>query len=151
MTLRRLLPLGVFIIALSQHQQLFAQANTPILTRARPDVSQSYMWIDGANFDSETRVFLGREGGTYQLLPILSVTSSVVTVALPSGAGGTYSVVVQNRNRSASTTVAIGVRGPRGEQGVQGEPGPQGEVGRAGEQGLQGDTGPRGPQGAVGA
>src|SRR5215210_5400082 len=44
MTLRRFLPLGVFIIALGQQQSLYAQGNnTPILTRARADATQSYL------------------------------------------------------------------------------------------------------------
>ena len=50
-------------------------------------------------------------------------TADVVTVALPAGVAGTYSVVVQNQNKSAAINVAIGVRGPRGEQGERASPG----------------------------
>jgi hypothetical protein len=150
MTLRRFLPLGVFIIALGQHQELFAQGTTPVVTRGRADLAASHLVIDGANFEADTQVFLGHEGGTYQLLPRVSGSPNVVTVALPAGVAGSYSVVVQTKNKSATLNVAMAVRGPRGEQGEQGEPGPQGAVGPVGEQGLQGDLGPQGLQGLQG-
>ena len=149
MTLRRFLSLGVFIFALGQHQDLFAQSQ-PVVTRGRADLAASHLVIDGANFEADTQVFLGHEGGTYQLLPRVSVSPNVVTVALPAGVAGSYSVVVQNKNKSAALNVAMAVRGPRGEQGEQGEPGPQGAVGPVGEQGLQGDPGPQGLQGLQG-
>ncbi len=124
--------------------------NTPILTRARADLAASHLTIDGANFDGDTQVFLGNEGGTYQLLPVVSVTSTVVTVALPARAAGTYSLVVQNRNKSAAISVAVGVRGPRGEQGEPGETGAAGAVGPAGDRGAPGEPGARGEQGLQG-
>ena len=142
MTLRRFLPIGVFFIALCQASSRCTRRAAPRSSHAHAPISPHRIsMIDGANFDGDTQVFLGNEGGTYQLLPMVSVTSTVVTVALPARAAGTYSVVVQNRNKSAAISVAVGVRGPRGEQGEPGETGAAGAVGPAGDVGAPGEQG----------
>src|SRR5438093_2777376 len=109
--------------------------------------------IEGANFGTAPKVYMGVSGGYLVQLTVLSAFQNFISAQLTGATSspGTYMVVV-SRGPSAtdvySMTVTLGAAGPAGPQGL---PGPSGPVGPSGPQGAMGPAGPSGPSGPTGA
>ena len=147
--------------------QLLAQGPV-VITRAVPDLDALILNIEGNNFQTGVRVFMGAVGFGVDELPVLFVTPTRIEAQLLSTDPGSYRLLVINPGQVqaapqlhlspnlATLVVTLGAVGPAGPTGPQGEQGPQGAqgdpgpLGPQGPQGPQGETGPEGAQGPEG-
>ena len=105
---------------------------------------------------------------TAEIGPCSAGDPDMVTIRLPGGELGSFSLVLMTKTGTNRFEVAFGTQGEKGEKGETGDTGPQGSKGDKGDTGPQGpkgdkgdtgpqglkgnkgDTGPRGPAGADG-
>jgi hypothetical protein len=83
----------------------------PTITRARADVLAERLTLDGRNFGSSPRVFLGAAAGSLDELEVLAAGSGTLEAKLPAVAPGTYLVIVVRGFLVASIDVTVGPRG----------------------------------------
>jgi hypothetical protein len=60
-----------------------AIASLPVLTRARAELSEGRLFLEGGNLGQSPRVLLGAPGGGFDELVVLSSTGELVEAELP--------------------------------------------------------------------
>jgi hypothetical protein len=138
----------------SNQQGSQGSGNQLTITKATPgglDTLTPTVTIDGANFGSNPRVYLGTVGGLLKELAVMFSSSTRILAALNTVAPASYVLAVSRgngTNQNFFISLAIGSVGPEGAIGPEG---PQGPTGPQGIQGVQGETGATGGTGATGA
>ena len=95
------------------------------------DVSTAEMFIEGANFGPNVRVFLGDTSGELVEQTVTYVDSTLIEADMTSVDPGTYYLKVKKGKTSRAAFITVGAVGPEGPQGPQG---PQGAAGVSGFQ-----------------
>ena len=97
-----------------------------VITKAEARLENAALYVDGQNFGSNPRVFLGREEGTIDELEVVSSTESFIEAVLTSASSGNHLLIVANgsdlQEMFALTVTLDDVTLPE-------EPGPQGPTG----------------------
>ena len=128
-----------------------------LITKAEARLENAALYVDGQNFGSNPRVFLGREEGTIDELEVVSSTDTFIEVVLTTASSGNHLLIVANGSdlqemfALAVTLDAVTLPEETGPQGPVGPQGPQGVQGPTGEPGPEGPPGPAGPPGLPGA
>ena len=129
-----------------------------VITKAEARLENAALYVDGQNFGSNPRVFLGREEGTIDELVVVRSTDTFIEVVLTTASSGNHLLIVANGSdlqEMFALTVTLdavtlpGETGPQGPVGPQGPPGAQGPTGEPGPEGPSGPAGPPGLPGAV--
>src|SRR5687768_8270229 len=84
------------------------------------DSPSATLTIEGQNFGTLPRVFIGAPGGAFQQLFILQSTSTMIVASLNPVNAGTHVVMVQAGNlpsQTAAVDLTIGAVGPAGPTG----------------------------------
>ncbi len=123
-----------------------------VITKAEARLENAALYVDGQNFGSNPRVFLGQEEGTIDELEVVSSTDTFIEAVLTTVSSGNHLLIVANgsdlQEMFALAVTLDAVTLPE-EPGSQGPAGPQGPTGERGPEGPPGPTGPPGLPGAV--
>ncbi len=126
-------------------------AGVPVITSVSANLEDGILFLEGSNFGSHPKVFMGTFGGSFDELMILSSNDEThIEAQLTTTEPGTYRIVVQRGILFGFLDVTLGASGPpgpTGEPGPKGDRGDPGPPGQNGNDGADGEPGPRGPKG----